>query len=143
MLCTYPVVFRADGNGTMIALVPDVAGTMTVGQDRDEALARVHGALVLMLAARIESGQPIPRPSKPARGQRTVILSPIVTAKLSLYQAIRSRKITPAELGRQLGWDARRVRGVLNLGRHTKLDDIEAALEALGKRLVIDVHNAA
>jgi hypothetical protein len=42
-----------------------------------------------------------------------------------------------------LGWDQTRVRRVLDLGRRTRLEDIEAALRALGKRLVIDVENAA
>jgi hypothetical protein len=35
------------------------------------------------------------------------------------------------------------VRKVLDLRRRSRLEDIEAALGALGKRLVIDIENAA
>ena len=62
----YPVTFQRDQNGTTIALVPDVPGTMTVGANRDEALDRVQGALVAMLRARMDDRETIPRrPRRP------------------------------------------------------------------------------
>lgn len=143
MLYAYPVVFREDQNGTIIAMVPDVPGTMTVGADRAEALERVQGALVVMLSAMMEDSEPIPRPSRPARGQRVVVLSPMVAAKLSVYQAMRLRRLTPEDLARRLAWEEARLRRVLDLRRRSRLEDIEAVLSALGKRLVIEVENAA
>jgi antitoxin HicB len=143
MLYAYPVEFRQDQNGTVIALVPDVPGTMTVGVDREEALQHVQGALVAMLWARIEDHEPIPRPSRPGRGQRVVVLSPMIAAKLSIHQTMRTRQTTTEDLALRLGWDQTRVRRVLDLRRRTRLEDIETALRALGKRLVIDVENAA
>jgi hypothetical protein len=86
---------------------------------------------------------PIPRPSQPARGQRTVALSPTVAAKLSIYQAMRARRMTTEDLSRRLGWEAARLRRLLDLRRRSRLEDIEAALEAMGKRLIIEVGNAA
>jgi antitoxin HicB len=100
-----PVRFREDQNGTVIATVPDVPGAMTVGIDRAEALERVQGALIVMLAARMEDHEPIPRPSVPTRAQRTVMLSPMVAAKLSIYQAMRARRSTRDQLRQRLGWD--------------------------------------
>jgi predicted RNase H-like HicB family nuclease len=47
MLYAYPVVFRQDQNGTVMALAPHVPGAMTVGGDRSETLERVHGALLV------------------------------------------------------------------------------------------------
>ena len=129
--------------GALIALVPDVPGTMTVGADREEALERVHGALVAMLAARMEDGETIPRPSRPGRGQRVIVLHPLIAAKISLYQAMRIRQTTPEALARRLGWEESRVRRVLDVRRRSRLEDIEDSLAALGKRLVIEVKNAA
>jgi len=43
----YPAAFRQDQDGTVMALAPDVPGTMTVGGDRSEAWERVHGALLV------------------------------------------------------------------------------------------------
>lgn len=143
MLYEYPVVLRQDRNGTVIALAPDVPGTMTVGADRQEALERVHGALVAMLSARMEDHETVPQPSRPRRGQRTVLLEPTEAAKLSIYQAMRARQTTVGELARRLKWDEARIRRILDLRRRSRLEDIEAALAVLGKRLVIDVQNAA
>jgi antitoxin HicB len=125
------VSFEEDHNGTVIAMAPGVPGAMTVGGTRAEALER------------IEDREPIPRPSQPARGQRTVELSPTVAAKLSIYQAMRARRMTPEDLSRRLGWEAARLRRLLDLRRRSRLEDIEAALEAMGKRLIIEVGNAA
>ena len=143
MLQAYPVVFREDRNGTTIAEVPDVPGTMTVGGDRTEALERVRGALVLMLSAMMEDREPIPRPSKPKRGQRVVALPPLVAAKISIYQAMQERSITQVEFARRLGCDDRQVRRLLDLGHQSRLDQLEEALHVLGKRLILDIENAA
>lgn len=143
MQYAYPVTFQRDQNGTMIALVPDVPGTMTVGADREEAFERVQGALVAMLAARMEDWGTIPRPSRSGRGQRAVVLHPLVAAKISVYQAMRGRQTTPQDLARRLGWEESRVRRVLDVRRRSRLEDIEASLAALGKRLIIEVKNAA
>lgn len=143
MLQAYPVFFREDRNGTTIAEVPDVPGAMTVGGDRTEALERVQGALVLMLSAMMEDREPIPRPSKPKRGQSVVALPPLVAAKISIYQVMQQHGITQAELARRLGCDDRQVRRLLDLGHHSRLDQIEEALHVLGKRLILDIENAA
>jgi antitoxin HicB len=143
MVYEYPVSFQEDHNGTVIATAQDVPGAMTVGGTRAEALERVEGALIVVLSARIEDREPIPRPSQPARGQRTVALSPMVAAKLSIYQAMRARRMTTEDLSRRLGWEAARLPRLLDLRRRSRLEDIEAALEAMGKRLIIEVGNAA
>ena len=143
MLQAYPVAFREDRNGTTIAEVPDVPGTMTVGGDRTEALERVQGALVLMLSAMMEDREPIPLPSKPKRGQRVVALPPLVAAKISIYQAMQERSITQVEFARRLGCDDRQVRRLLDLGHQSRLDQLEEALHVLGKRLILDIENAA
>jgi antitoxin HicB len=140
---TYPVEFRKDRNGTVVALVPDVPGTMTVGADREEALERVQGALLAMLAARMDDHEPIPRPSRPGRGQRVTTLPPVVAAKLSIYQTLRASQKSAEDLRMLLGWDKPRVRRVLDLRRRARFEDLEAVLKALGKRLVVAVENAA
>ena len=147
MVYAYAVQFHKAENGTMIATVPDVPGTMTVGANRTEALERVQGALVVMLAARIQDHEPIPHPSKTmkvsVRGQRMAILPPLVTAKLSVYEAMRARRITSVELAGRLGWQPARVERLVDLRRPSRLEQIETALAALGKRLVIEVASAA
>ena len=59
----YPVVFTRDRNSTVIAEVPDVPGTMTVGKDKAEALQRIQDALVATLATYVNERKPLPKPS--------------------------------------------------------------------------------
>ena len=139
----YPVEFRKDQNGTVIALIPDVPGTMTVGSGREEAFDRINGALVAMLAARLNDHEQIPRPSRPARGQRVATLSPLVAAKLSIHQTLSLRHKSLEELRKRLGWKEARLRGALDLRRRSRFEDIEALLKVLGKRMVVTVENAA
>lgn len=143
MLQAYPVVFRRDTNGTVIAEVPDVPGTMTVGNDRHEALERVQDALIVMLSGLMDRRAPIPRPSRPKKGQPTVALPPMAAAKLSIYRAMLERNVTQLELASRLGCDARQVRRLLDLDHNSRLDHLDAALHALGKRFVLDVRDAA
>jgi antitoxin HicB len=83
----------------------------------------------------------IPRPS-PARGRPTVTLPALSAAKLALYRAMRQSGVTKAELGRRLGWHGPQIDRLLDLRHASRLDQIEEALRALGKRLVIDVRAA-
>ena len=139
----YPVSFTRDANGTTIAEVVDVPGAVTVGKDRVQALERLQDALVAMLSGFVDQKMPIPGPSKPKRGDLTVALPPMVAAKLAIYQAMREGNITQLELAGRLDCDGRQVRRLLDLDHNSRLDQVEAALRALGKRLVVDVENAA
>ena len=143
MLLAYPVKFEPDDNGTIIAELPDVPGTMTIGNTERQALERAHGALVAMLAARMEDHEPIPAPSRPKKGQPIVALVPLIAAKLAIYEAMRRGNITQVELAGRLGCDGRQVRRLLDLQHNSRLDHLDAALRVLGKQLVIDVRDAA
>jgi len=143
VLEAYPVVFTLDTNKTVIAEVPDVPGTMTVGKSRQQALARIQDALIAMLAGYTEQKLPIPRPSRPKRDQATVTIPPMVAAKLAIYRAMLEQKVSQLKLAERLGRDPRQIRRLLNLDHNSRLDHLEAALHALGKRLLVDVRDAA
>jgi antitoxin HicB len=71
------------------------------------------------------------------------VLPPQVVAKLAIYQAMRAPGLSQAALAERLGCDPRQVRRLLDLDHRSRLDQLEAALAALGKRLVLDVEDAA
>jgi antitoxin HicB len=139
----YPLVLETDENGTVIAQALDVPEAITVGRDAQQAVARTEDALVAALRAYVEDGRAIPRPSRPKRGQPCAALPPHVTAKLAIYQAMRAAGLTQAALAERLGCDPRQVRRLLDLDHRSRLDQLEAALAALGKRLVLEVEDAA
>jgi antitoxin HicB len=139
----YPLTLRPDRNGTIIAQAVDAPGALTVGRDEADAVAQAVDALVTLFAYLMTEGQAIPPPSRPKRGQACAVLPPMVAAKLAIYQAMHAAGLTQSALAERLGCDPRQVRRLLDLDHRSRLDQLEAALAALGKRLVVEIQDAA
>ncbi len=139
----YPVKLTQDDNDTVMVTFPGVPGAITFGDDEDEALMRAVDALETIIIAYIDDRRDIPKPARPRKGQRTVTLPTLSAAKVSLYQTMREQGVRKAELARRLHCDFRQIDRLLDLRHHSRLDLIDAALGALGKRLEIGLRNAA
>ncbi len=137
------VVMKRASNGTVVATFPDVPEAHTAGNDEAQALARAPDALETALAIDVDERRDLPRPARPRKGQRAVTLPPMAAATLAIYQAMRDQGVTQVALARRLGCDPKDVRRLLDLMHHSRLDRLEAALAALGKRLVVEVRDAA
>ncbi|MGC2523706.1 MAG: hypothetical protein WA417_13890 [Stellaceae bacterium] len=70
-------------------------------------------------------------------------LSALGMAKAALYDAMRAQGVGRAELARRLRWHLPQVNRVLDLRHASRMEHVEAALAALGLRLVVDVAGAA
>lgn len=143
MLIAYPFQIEANGLGGLIGQFPDVPEAITEADTMPELLHWAQDALIVALTGYLDHRHDIPRPSKPKRGQHVVPLPPLVALKLSIYQAMRDQGLTQSELAKRLGCDSRQVRRLLDLDHQSRLDQLSEALKALGKRLVIDVADAA
>ena len=139
----YSVVLARASNGTVVATFPDVPEARTAGNDEAQALGRAPDALETALAIYVDERRDLPRPSRPRKGQRVILLPPMAAAKLAIYQAMRDQGVSQVELARHIGRDPKDVRRLLDLMHHSRLDRLEAALAALGKRLVLEVRDAA
>ena len=64
-------------------------------------------------------------------------------AKAALYEAMREQSVGRAELARRLRWHLPQVNRALDLRHASKMEQVEAALAALGLRLIVDVARAA
>jgi len=138
-----PAVKFASGETGFVVRFRNLPEAITQGEDLADALVQVADCLEEAIAARIENGDDIPVPSRPARGERPVALSAQMAAKAALYLAMGEARIGKSELARRLGCDEKDVRRLLDPRYGSKLPKIEAALVALGKRLEIVVHDAA
>lgn len=143
MLMSYPVCLQRDRNGTVIAEFPDVPQATTVGQDEANAEDWAQDALLVALGNYVELGLPLPLPSEPAAEQRTVSVPPLQAAKLAVYQAMRAQGVTQIKLAERLNCDVRQVRRILDLDHHSRIDQLDAALRVLGKRMVLDIRDLA
>ena len=143
MLIAYPLPIAANDLGGLIGQFPDGPEAVTEADSLPELLPWARDALIVALTGYLDHRHDIPRPSKPKRGQHMVPLPALVALKLAIYQAMRDQGLTRSDLAKRLGKDARQIRRLLDLDHHSRLDQLSDALKAPGKRLVIDVADAA
>lgn len=138
-MLTYPIELT-DDDGTVLVTSPDFPELTTFGDDRDEAAARAVDALEEAIAARISNREAIPPPS---RGQIVVSLPTLTAIKVLLHQRMQNQAIGKAELARRLGWHMPQVDRVLDINHHSRLEQMDTALGALGCNLRVEVTDAA
>ena len=166
----YTVIHEPDDNGTLLVTCPDLPEVTTFGEDEEDAMQRATDAVEEALAARIAHRQDVPAPSEPAReaiysrpsfnhdsgvvdllrvpspptaGRRLIHLPPLTTAKVELYRAARTQRVSKAELARRLGWHGPQVDRLFDLNHRSTIEHVDQALRVIGKRLVVRVENAA
>ena len=142
----YPVVLKRElkrERSRTLVTFPDFPMVHTYGEDDAEALDRAADALETYLMGLVEDREPIPRPSQPRRRQRFVTLSALSEAKVELYKQMRALGIGKAELARRLHCHLPQIDRLLDLSHSSRLDQIEHALLAVGKRLTVSFDDAA
>lgn len=134
----YPVTLTPD-DGTVLVTFADVPEAITFGADEGEALLNAIDALETGLSFYVDARKPLPKPGKPKRGQKTVRPSALECAKLGVYKAMTEQGVKKAELARRLGWHMPQVDRLFDLRHASRMDQIEAAAAALGRRIEITV----
>src|SRR5580658_2993998 len=138
----YPVTLAREGSKITVSF-PDFPNVHTYGDDEAEALARAVDALETYLMGMIEDREPVPDPPRAKRRQRLITLPALTEAKIELYRQMRAAGVGKAELARRLHCHLPQIDRLLNLNHGSRLDQIEQALLAVGKRLTISFEDAA
>ncbi len=139
----FPAVFEpGDDPGNVVVTFPDVPEAITQGAGEADARAMAADALGVALLGILHAKRPLPRPSKPAKGQPMVHVAPDLAAKLAVLEAFRDAGITQGELAGRLDIGLKEVRRILDPDHPSKLPTLVAALTALGRRLVVGVEAA-
>ena len=133
----YPCVLTPEREGGFSVSFPDVPEVLTCGNGRAEALAMAEDALAAALGACMQSRESVPPPSRAPRHQELVAVPPIVAAKLALYNAMLREGLTKVALAGRLGLSEGAVRKLLNPDHRSHISQIEKALRAVGRGLVI------
>jgi antitoxin HicB len=139
----YPAISIPDPDGGFTVTFCDVPEAIIEGDTREEALLRAEDSLESALAMYIAAKEPLPVPSNAEAGEEIVPLSALGMAKTALYDAMREQDVGRAELARRLRWHLPQVNRVLDPRHASRMEHVEAALAALGLRLIIDVQRAA
>ncbi len=116
-------------------LFPDIPEAMTGGDTREEALSMAQDALVTAFDFYFEDRREIPAPS--AEGEAFVEVPASVAAKVLLLNTLVQQGVSNAELARLIDTRPQEVQRIVSLSHSTKIDTIQKALLALGKRLEI------
>jgi len=132
----YPVRLEREEDGGYVVTLPDIGYGATQGDTLGEALVQAEDLLEEAVLGMMAHGEEVPLPS-PAKGRPTVALPALTAAKLEAYRAMRAAGLNKKQLAERLGWQPSQVTRLFD-GRHaSRLDQIEAALRALGRRLVV------
>lgn len=134
----YPVTLTPD-DGTVLVTFADVPEAITFGADEAEALLQAVDALETALSFYVDARKPLPAASVPIEGQKTVRPSALECVKLGVYQAMTDQGIKKAELARRLGWHTPQVDRLFDLRHASRLDQLEAAANALGRHIEVRI----
>src|SRR5580692_2774197 len=133
----YPVHLESADEGGYVVTFPDIPEAITQGEDIEDALRRGADALESALEFYFEARRPVPAPSKPKRGQRVVELPVSLAAKVLLLNEMLRQNVRPAELARRIGTTPQEVNRLTDIRHTTRIDGVDSALRALGKRLIV------
>jgi antitoxin HicB len=91
----------------------------------------------------VAAKEPLPTSSEAEADEVMVPLSALGMAKAALYEAMREQGVGRAQLARRLRWHLPQINRVLDLRHASRMEHVEAALAALGLRIIVDVARAA
>jgi antitoxin HicB len=141
---SYPAYIEKDiASNDLLVRFPDFAEALTSGQSMEDALSEAEDCLQEAIAGRIVRKENIPSRSRVKRGQYSIPVALYLAPKLALYQAMRETALSNRELARRLGVTEVVVRRLLNPKHDSRPEKIEAALQALGKQIVVQIMDAA
>jgi antitoxin HicB len=141
MRYAYPYELLPQPEGGFTVTFPDVPEAITQGDTEKEAAKMAEDALVTALSFYIDRAEPLPPPS-PAHFRPLAYVPPLVAAKLALHDAMLAAGVSNVALARQLGTDEKTVRRLRDPLHQSRINQVDAALRALGKRIGIVVEAA-
>jgi antitoxin HicB len=141
MRYVYPYALLPQPEGGFTVTFADVPEAITQGDTEEQAAAMAEDALVTALSFYTDRAERLPTPS-PARGRPLAYLPPLVAAKLALHDAMLAAGVSNVALARQLGTDEKTVRRLRDPLHQSRINQVDAALRVLGKRMGIVIEAA-
>lgn len=133
----YPARFKPAPEGGFVVTFRDIPEAITQGDTDAEAMEMAEDALLTAMGFYFEDKRSVPLPSKVKRGEQWVSLPPSVWAKVLLLNEMLAQGVSASELARRLHTRPQDVNRVIDLGHTTKIDMLNLAMQALGKRFEI------
>jgi antitoxin HicB len=141
MAYSYPATLEPDAEGRLVVHFPALPEALTDGADEAEALREAADCLSEALASRIVDGEEIPARAPLVSGQYLISPSETIALKAALYEALRRRDMTVADLAARLDIDWHQAARLLDPRRASKLTSLSAALRALDCEIRLLFHD--
>jgi antitoxin HicB len=140
----YSALLEPEPGGGFTVTFPEIGFGATYGATWDEALLQAEDMLEEAVLGLIAHGDEIPEPAPKidatpdAAARRAPIALPaLTTGKLELYRTMRQAGLDEAQLAQRLGWPPKKITHIFDGYHAVRLEQLEAALAALGRRLVV------
>ena len=141
----YQALFEPDPKaGGYVVTFPDFGNGVTQGETDEEAMEMAQDVLTLTIGDYMRESKRLPTPRRHHGSKfRSVVLPALQAAKVDLCGTFLESGLKKAELARQIGIPKTHIERLFSLRHHSRLNRIEAAFAALGKRLHVEARNAA
>lgn len=132
----YAALLEPEPEGGFTVTFPDIGYGATYGATWDEALLQAEDMLEEAVLGMIAHNEEVPAPS-PAKGRPVVRLPALTAAKLEVYRAMRRAGLDEPKLAQRLSWPPKKIAHIFDGYHAVRVEQLEAALNALGRRLVV------
>lgn len=114
-----------------------------VGDTLGEALATAIDAIETAFSIYVDDRRLIPNAHTGAQENDVVLRLPALTAaKVALWNSLLESGVSKAELARRLGVQRPQVDRLVDFLHHSKIENVERALQQLGRRISLSVEAA-
>jgi antitoxin HicB len=138
----YRYTLERQENGWWLVRFPGIPEALTEGETKEEARANALDSVIAALEGYIKAGKPMPREGAGHSGPERAVLPSLVTAKLAVYETMRSRGWSKVRLAKELGMSENSVRRLLDLRHSSHMWIIDDALAKMNAELSIDLPKA-
>ncbi|NBF02517.1 type II toxin-antitoxin system HicB family antitoxin [Pseudomonas sp. Fl5BN2] len=138
----YAIRFEQDTAPGIAVFCRDLPELNSYGNDREHAIAQAMDAVDTTLSLYVDQRRPIPQATPAQAGEHVLHLPTITVAKIALWNTLMERNMRKADLRRLLGVAQVQSDRLVDFLHTSKIEQLENALAALGKRLTVSVEAA-
>ncbi|KQB53764.1 transcriptional regulator [Pseudomonas endophytica] len=138
----YAIRFEQDSTPGLAVFCRDLPEVNSYGDDKEHGMREAVDGIESALSLYVEQRRAIPEASAPQPGEHVIHLPAVTVAKIFLWNEMISRGMRKADLCRLLGLAQTQGDRLVDFLHTSKMEAIEKALAALGKRLEVVVSAA-
>ena len=139
----YAIRFEQDDSAPGLAVFcRDLPELNSYGDDKEHAIREALDAIESTLSIYVDERRAIPEASAAQEGEHVIYLPAVTVAKIVLWNSMMDRDMRKADLCRLLGVHQAQGDRLVDFLHTSKMEQLENALAALGKRLSVSVEAA-